>query len=38
MEDLVFHYTDLMDRLGLAQPYVAGLSLGGWLAADNRVL
>lgn len=34
MEDLVFHYTDLMDHLGLTQPYVAGLSLGGWLAAE----
>jgi pimeloyl-ACP methyl ester carboxylesterase len=34
MEDLVFHYTDLMDQLGLTQPYVAGLSLGGWLAAE----
>ena len=34
MEDLVFHYTDLMDHLGLVQPYVAGLSLGGWLAAE----
>ena len=33
MEDLVFHYTDLMDYLGLTRPYVAGLSLGGWLAA-----
>src|SRR5712691_699216 len=34
MEDLVFHYTDLMDHLDLTQPYVAGLSLGGWLAAE----
>ena len=34
MEDLVFHYTDLVDYLGLVQPYVAGLSLGGWLAAE----
>jgi pimeloyl-ACP methyl ester carboxylesterase len=34
MEDLVFHYTDLMEYLGLVQPYVAGLSLGGWLAAE----
>lgn len=34
MEDLVFHYTDVMDHLGLTQPYVAGLSLGGWLAAE----
>ncbi|MEW6300398.1 MAG: alpha/beta hydrolase [Thermodesulfobacteriota bacterium] len=34
MEDLVFHYTDVMDHLGLTQPYVVGLSLGGWLAAE----
>jgi 2-hydroxy-6-oxonona-2,4-dienedioate hydrolase len=34
IEDLVFHYTDLMDHLGLTQPHVAGLSLGGWLAAE----
>lgn len=34
IEDFVFHYTDLMDHLGLTQPYVAGLSLGGWLATE----
>ena len=34
IEDLVFHYTDLMDQVGLDQPYVVGLSLGGWLAAE----
>lgn len=34
MEDLVFHYTDLMDQLGLEKPGVVGLSLGGWLAAE----
>jgi pimeloyl-ACP methyl ester carboxylesterase len=34
MEDLVFHYIDVMDALGLIQPYVVGLSLGGWLAAE----
>jgi pimeloyl-ACP methyl ester carboxylesterase len=34
MEDLVFHYTDLMDHLGLTRPYVAGLSLDGWLAVE----
>ena len=34
MEDLVFHYTDLMDELELVQPYVVGLSLGAWLAAE----
>jgi pimeloyl-ACP methyl ester carboxylesterase len=34
IEDLVFHYTDVMDHLGLTQPYVVGLSLGGWIAAE----
>ena len=34
IEDLVFHYTDMMDQLGLSKPYVAGLSLGGWIAAE----
>lgn len=34
IEDLVFHYTDLMDELELVQPYIVGLSLGGWLAAE----
>lgn len=34
IEDLVFHYTDVMDYLGLSKPYVAGLSLGGWIAAE----
>ena len=34
MEDLVFHYLDVMDQLELARPFVAGLSLGGWLAAE----
>lgn len=30
--DLVFHYVDVMDALGLERPIVAGESLGGWLA------
>jgi len=34
IEDLVFHYTDVMDHLGITQPYVAGLSLGAWIAAE----
>lgn len=34
IEDLVFHYTDVMDHLELTQPYVAGLSMGGWIAAE----
>lgn len=34
MEDLVIHYLDLLDLLGLERVDVAGLSLGGWLAAE----
>src|ERR1700677_3444376 len=32
--DLVFHYVDFLDVLGLDRPNVVGLSLGGWLAAE----
>lgn len=35
--DLVFHTVDLLDALGLASASVAGLSLGGWLAAELAV-
>jgi pimeloyl-ACP methyl ester carboxylesterase len=34
IEDAVFHLLDLFDRLGLGSPAVAGLSLGGWMAAE----
>lgn len=34
VEDYVFHYLDLLDRLGLASVDVFGMSLGGWLAAE----
>jgi pimeloyl-ACP methyl ester carboxylesterase len=34
MEDLVFHTLDVLDALGLERVDVAGLSLGGWLAAE----
>jgi len=34
MEDLVLHYTDLIEILGLDRPALVGLSLGGWLAAE----
>ena len=34
MEDLVFHYIDLMELLALERPGMVGLSLGGWVAAE----
>jgi pimeloyl-ACP methyl ester carboxylesterase len=34
MEDMVFHYMDLLDFLGRDQINVAGVSLGGWIAAE----
>jgi pimeloyl-ACP methyl ester carboxylesterase len=37
MDDLVYHYLDVIDRLGLHRPHVVGGSLGGWLAAELAV-
>ncbi|HEU5470239.1 MAG TPA: alpha/beta fold hydrolase [Actinophytocola sp.] len=37
MDDLVYHYLDLIDRLGLDRPHVVGGSFGGWLAAELAV-
>ncbi|HWP42516.1 MAG TPA: alpha/beta fold hydrolase, partial [Blastocatellia bacterium] len=34
MEDMVFHYLDLMDYLGLDSVNMVGVSLGGWIAAE----
>lgn len=34
VDDLVYHYLDLMDDLGLGQVHLVGISLGGWLAAE----
>jgi pimeloyl-ACP methyl ester carboxylesterase len=34
MEDLVFHYRDLCEALGLVRPALAGASFGGWIAAE----
>jgi pimeloyl-ACP methyl ester carboxylesterase len=34
IEDLVFHYTALLDTLGIAKISLVGLSLGGWIAAE----
>lgn len=37
IHDLVFHAVDVLDALGLERAPVAGLSLGGWLAAELAV-
>lgn len=34
VQDLAFHYVDLLDRLGLDRPVVVGASFGGWIAAE----
>ncbi len=37
VDDLAFHYVDLIRALGLAQPAVVGHSLGGWIATELAV-
>jgi pimeloyl-ACP methyl ester carboxylesterase len=32
MDDVAFHYVDLLDTLGVERPVVVGASLGGWMA------
>jgi len=34
IDDLVYHYLDVMDVLGLERPHVVGASFGGWIAAE----
>jgi len=34
MEDMVFHYLDLLDHLSLTRVNLVGASLGGWIAAE----
>jgi 2-hydroxy-6-oxonona-2,4-dienedioate hydrolase len=34
MEDLAFHYIDLLDQLNLEAVNLVGVSLGGWIAAE----
>jgi pimeloyl-ACP methyl ester carboxylesterase len=37
MDDLVYHYLDVIDGLGLERPHVVGASFGGWIAAELAV-
>jgi pimeloyl-ACP methyl ester carboxylesterase len=37
IDDLVYHYLDVLDRLGLGRVDVVGGSLGGWIAAELAV-
>jgi pimeloyl-ACP methyl ester carboxylesterase len=37
IDDLVYHYLDLLDNLGLDRPHVVGASFGGWIAAELAV-
>jgi pimeloyl-ACP methyl ester carboxylesterase len=37
VDDLVYHYLDVMDALGLDRPHVVGASFGGWIAAEIAV-
>lgn len=37
IDDLVFHYLDVLDALGLQRPHVVGGSFGGWIAAELAV-
>lgn len=37
IEDLEFHYLELMDRLGLERADVVGACIGGWIAAEMAV-
>ncbi len=38
MQDMVWHYVDLFDQLGLKQVPVVGFSLGAWLAVELSIL
>lgn len=37
MDDLVYHYLDVFDRLRLDNPVLVGTSFGGWIAAELAV-
>lgn len=37
VDDLVYHYLDVLDALGLETAHVVGASFGGWIAAERAV-
>jgi pimeloyl-ACP methyl ester carboxylesterase len=37
VEDMAFHYVELLDALGLGEVVLGGVSLGGWIAAEVAV-
>jgi pimeloyl-ACP methyl ester carboxylesterase len=37
IEDMAFHYVELLDALGLDEVCLGGVSLGGWIAAEFAV-
>jgi pimeloyl-ACP methyl ester carboxylesterase len=37
IEDMAFHYLELLDALGLEKVILGGVSLGGWIAAEFAV-
>lgn len=37
VEDMAFHYIELLDALGLDEVILGGVSLGGWIAAEFAV-
>jgi pimeloyl-ACP methyl ester carboxylesterase len=37
IDDLVYHYLDVLDRLGLERVNLVGGSIGGWIAAELAV-
>ena len=37
IDDMIYHYVDLLDHLGLEKVNVVGESFGGWLAAELAV-
>lgn len=37
MDDMVFHYAELFDALGLQKFNLGGVSLGGWIAAEFAI-